>query len=118
MVHTRHFIVLCPLYFVEVSPRESTGFFGTINQFGIAVGFFICSVVPATELPWNGVAAIGAIFPFIGIFRIWTVPESPADLESQEMLLNDRGYLNNDRSVDGFCGKTANGTIFFFLDMN
>jgi MFS family permease len=72
------FSALAPLYLVEISPKESTGFFGSLNQLGIAIGFFLCYIISSARITWQALAGIGAIFPGLGAFLIWLVPESPA----------------------------------------
>jgi hypothetical protein len=61
-----------------MSPKESTGFFGTLNQLGIACGFFLVYIIASSKLSWRGLAGIGAVFPGAAAFLICLVPESPA----------------------------------------
>jgi MFS family permease len=72
------FSALVPLYLVELSPRESTGFFGTLNQLGIAIGFFLVYIIGTSKLAWHGLAGIGASITGLLSVLIWFVPESPA----------------------------------------
>jgi MFS family permease len=69
---------LCPLYLVEISPKESTGFFGALNQYGIALGFFFVYIIAYSKVGWHALAGIGAIFPGLASGLIWFVPESTA----------------------------------------
>jgi MFS family permease len=72
------FSTVVPLYLVELSPRESTGFFGSLNQLGIAVGFFLVYIIASAQVRWEALAGIGALFPGAAALLIWLVPESPA----------------------------------------
>jgi MFS family permease len=75
---------LTPLYMVELSPPESTDFFGTLNQVGIASGFVLCNVLvlpfsgsshPAAQ--WNLLVGVGVAIALLQCGLIWQVPESP-----------------------------------------
>lgn len=71
---------ICPLYIVELSPPNCKGFFGTLNQLGIAIGIVICYLI-GNWVNWRLLAYCGAIFTSIyGIF-VWFCPESNAGLE-------------------------------------
>jgi MFS family permease len=72
------FSALCPLFLVEISPKESTGFFGSLHQFGIACGFFLVYIIASTKVSWQALAGIGAVFPGIAALLACAVPESPA----------------------------------------
>jgi MFS family permease len=74
---------LTPLYLVELAPADATGFFGTLNQVGIAIGFVICYLAglpDGTDKPtvyWWLLIGIGLIAPFALMFLVWIVRESP-----------------------------------------
>jgi MFS family permease len=70
--------VIVPLYLVELSPPESTGFFGTLHQLGIAVGFVICS---AWALVHVGFAALARICASIPALHELTALLMPGDVE-------------------------------------
>jgi MFS family permease len=71
------FSALTPVYIVELSPEESVGFFGSLNQFAIALGFVICPLV-SIALGWREIAIVGAAIPACLALLIWLVPDSPA----------------------------------------
>jgi MFS family permease len=73
------FSALTPVYLVELSPEESVGFFGSLNQFSIALGFVVCPLV-AVGLGWREIAIVGAAIPASLGLLIWLVPDSPASL--------------------------------------
>jgi MFS family permease len=71
------FSVLVPVSLVELSPPESTGFFGALNQLAIAAGFVVCYGA-ATVLHWRALVGIGAGIPGLLACLVWFIPESPA----------------------------------------
>jgi MFS family permease len=73
------FSSLTPLYIVELSPEDSVGFYGSLNQFAIALGFLICPLV-SIGLGWREIAIVGAAIPASLAILIWLIPDSPASL--------------------------------------
>jgi SP family facilitated glucose transporter-like MFS transporter 8 len=71
------------MYLVEISPPQSTGFFGTLNQlaisFGIALGSLL-GVVPSRswDVAWYVMTAFGSLICLLSSVLIWVIPESPA----------------------------------------
>jgi MFS family permease len=76
---------LSPLYLVEISPPESTGFFGTLNQLGISFGWVVCytAAIPL-DSDWRALAGIGAAVPALLAVLVWFIPESPALAELKD----------------------------------
>jgi MFS family permease len=75
---------LTPLYLVELSRRESTGFFGTLYQLGIALGWFLCYTIAIPLSDWRVLAGIAAgICALLAIFVLF-IPESPELAEPDE----------------------------------
>jgi MFS family permease len=68
---------LNPVYMVELSLVNSTGFFGSLNQVGISAGFVLCYTC-APALQWRGLAILAAAINFLLVLLVWLVPESPA----------------------------------------
>lgn len=71
------FSAIIPMYIVELAPPSSTGFFGSLNQLGVATGIFICYIV-GTYLDWRPSAIVGASIPACLAALVWLIPESPA----------------------------------------
>jgi MFS family permease len=76
---------LIPLYLVELAPPGSTGFFGTLNQVGIGLGFvavYAFGLMPKSDHGylhfWHILALIGAAFMVLLCGLVWLVEESPA----------------------------------------
>jgi MFS family permease len=76
------FSALTPLYMVELAPPSSAGFFGTLNQLGIAIGFLLCYVIGSvSEL--EATTAVAAVWPGLLAALASFLPESPAAQEAQ-----------------------------------
>jgi MFS family permease len=74
------FSAVVPMYIVELAPEEVSGFFGSIHQLCVALGFVILYLV-ATWLNWKAVAVGGAIITGLLALLVWAVPEPvPKDL--------------------------------------
>jgi MFS family permease len=71
------FSVLVPVFLIDLSPPESTGFFGSLDQLAIATGFVFCYSI-ATGVSWEVLVGIGAAIPGLLACLIWLIPESPA----------------------------------------
>jgi MFS family permease len=80
---------LTPMYLVELAPKDATGFFGTLNQVGISIGFVICYLFGLRDDPrdakhamayWRLLVGIGVVSPFVLMFLVWIVQE-PSDVE-------------------------------------
>jgi MFS family permease len=100
------FSALTPMYIVELSPPDLSGFFGSIHQLCIATGFVVLYVL-AGSLNWHFTAAIGAGICGLLCGLIWFVPEptvssSPRDNDDnggkQETILSspwlERAFLS------------------------
>jgi MFS family permease len=71
------FSALVPMYIVELSPPDATGFFGTIPQIFVALGIVVTNMVGA-GVSWRWNAVIGGIVDVVLLFGMFAVPESPA----------------------------------------
>jgi MFS family permease len=81
------FSALSPMYIVELSPRESTAFFGAIHQFMVAFGIDMCYLI-GTWISWEANAIVGAGLMTAMSLLIWIVPESPAYQETSITTLD------------------------------
>lgn len=70
------FSALIPMYIVELAPPEATGFFGSLNQLGIAIGILICYLV-GNWVSWRPDAIVGASLTVCLSILVWLIPESP-----------------------------------------
>jgi MFS family permease len=75
------FSVLVPVFLIEISPPESTGFFGSLDQLGIACGFVICYGV-STMVGWQALAGIGAGVSLLLAVLIILIPD-PEDVSTR-----------------------------------
>jgi hypothetical protein len=68
--------VLVPVFLIDVSDWQSTGFFGTLNQVGIASGFVVgYAFSSSADRTWRVLAGIGAAIPALLTAFIWLIPE-------------------------------------------
>jgi MFS family permease len=68
------FSALIPMYIVELSPPESTGFFGTIPQLFVALGIVITNIIGALTKSWRWTAAIGGFIDLALLLGMIAVP--------------------------------------------
>ena len=71
------FSAVIPMYIVELAPPEATGFFGSLNQLGIAIGILFCYIV-GNYVSWRPDAIVGASLTICLSILVWLIPESPA----------------------------------------
>jgi MFS family permease len=81
--------VVIPMYLVEISPPESTGFYGTLNQVAISFGIVFCDLIAlVTGKPgFYLLTGVGALICLILAIAIWFIPESPAITEVNPNLI-------------------------------
>jgi MFS family permease len=71
------FSSIIPLYIVELAPKEYSGFFGSMNQLGVATGICICYLV-GNWASWSITALVGGLICTALAILVWFIPESPA----------------------------------------
>ena len=64
-----------PMYIVEMSPPESTGFYGSLNQLGICCGIFSIYLA-GNFLSWRNLALYGMSVDLLLSILIWFIPET------------------------------------------
>ena len=74
------FSAIIPMYIVELAPKEHSGFFGSLNQLGVATGICICYLV-GNWCDWYLTAIVGGCICSALALLVWFVPESPAVTE-------------------------------------
>lgn len=79
---------IIPMYIIELAPSESSGFFGSLNNLGIAFGIAILYILGQDIKYWI-LIIIGAGICLLLAALVWLVPESPASLEKIS-LSNDK----------------------------
>lgn len=68
---------LIPMYIVELAPEGASGFFGSLNQLGIATGIVIVYLVGNwCDFRWT--AVVGMAITILQSIIVWFIPESPA----------------------------------------
>lgn len=67
---------LVPIYLIEISPKECTGFFGSLFQFAVFFGFVTCELI-GNYLDWKMISYIGGGICLFFLFMIWFSPDSP-----------------------------------------
>lgn len=71
------FSSIIPMYIVELAPSDVSGFFGSLNQLGIAFGIVIVYLVGNwCDFRWTSV--VGMCFTIALSILVWLIPESPA----------------------------------------
>lgn len=70
------FIVICPMYLVEIAPTGYSGVFGSMNQFGVVFGNIFCSIL-GPFLTYNELNYVGAATSALQAVLIWFIIESP-----------------------------------------
>ena len=70
------FIVICPMYLVEIAPSGYSGVFGSMNQFGVVFGNILCSIL-GPYLTYNELNYVGAATSALQGILIWFIIESP-----------------------------------------
>jgi MFS family permease len=85
------FSVVIPMYLVETSPPESTGFYGTLNQVAISFGIVVCYSISCVRDPpvslWRWMSGIGAGICLLSSVLVWFIPESPAITEVNPTMI-------------------------------
>lgn len=71
------FSSIIPMYIVELAPEDSSGFFGSLHQFGIAIGLVIVYLV-GDVANWKITSIVGMIITILLAILVWFIPESPA----------------------------------------
>ncbi|OHT16959.1 major facilitator superfamily transporter [Tritrichomonas foetus] len=71
------FSSIIPMYIVELAPAGASGFFGSLNQLGIATGIVIVYLV-GNWADWRWTAVGGMFFTVFLSIAVWFIPESPA----------------------------------------
>lgn len=71
------FSSIIPMYIVELAPPDVSGFFGSLNQLGIAFGIVVVYLVGNwCDFRWTSV--VGMCFTIVLSIAVWLIPESPA----------------------------------------
>lgn len=100
---------ISPMYLVEIAPEGTSGFYGSLNQIAIVIGFllfdFIGPSLTYLELDYVG----GAICALQAIF-IWFIIESPAVTNKQTQKDNEKD--EDDAKHEPLCkGKNLCGLL-------
>lgn len=67
---------LIPIYLVEISSQENTGFFGSLYQFAVFFGVVTCELI-GNYLDWKVISYIAGGICLFFLFMIWFSPDSP-----------------------------------------
>jgi MFS family permease len=96
------FSTLLPVFMVELSPAGSTGFFGTLFQLAIALGFVLCYAIalPATKDVYRILAGVGAVQTFLIAALVWLIDDVQDDQKPSDTLavletLHSPGHMWN-----------------------
>ena len=66
---------LCPMYLVELAPKEITGFFGGLNQCGIVLGI-IFMYLQGNWRSWWTLCITGIVTCVVQCALVWAIPET------------------------------------------
>ena len=96
------FSSISPMYLIEISPPDASGFFGSLNQIGIVIGQCFFSLI-GKFVDYMGLNFIGAAISFLQSILIWFIIESPSvkipessnsKINSSHESLFQKKYLN------------------------
>lgn len=82
------FSSIIPMYIVELAPPESSGFYGSLNQLGIALGLVIVYLV-GDVCNWKNSALVCMGIDIALTILVWFIPESPAVSKNDQPLLEE-----------------------------
>jgi MFS family permease len=113
------FSALCPMYIVELSPPEATGFFGSLHQLLVSTGIVIMYLI-GSWLHWQYTAVFGACVTGALSLLLWLVPESPAVAEQKRMALESQSQFETVKPREGVFSRrwflpTMVGCSFLFF---
>ena len=80
------FSAVCPMYLVEIAPKDITGFFGNLNQTGVVLGIIVMYLQGNWESWWT-LCITGIVVSALQCGLIWLVPETApekAPIEAEE----------------------------------
>lgn len=102
-----------PMYLVEISPKDATGFFGTLAQISIVTGQVFTNFI-GSSLNYMNMNFVGAGISALQAVLIWFIKESPA-VEKQAVAID----VVNEKKVKFFNKKNAINlaigvSLFFF----
>ena len=86
------FSSIIPMYIVELAPQGASGFFGSLNQLGIAIGIVIVYLV-GNWCDWRWTAVGGLIITVLLAILIWFIPESPAVASELNKVEQPKGNI-------------------------
>lgn len=76
-----------PMYLVEISPKDATGFFGTLAQIAIVTGQVFTNLI-GSSLNYLNLNFVGAGISALQAILIWFIKESPAVTLNPEISID------------------------------
>ncbi|KAK8842723.1 glucose import [Tritrichomonas musculus] len=110
---------ISPMYLVEIAPKGTSGFFGSLNQIGIVIGMVFFDFI-GPSLTYMDLNYIGAAVTALQACLIWTIDESPSvaiinreiqRLKSGEYTITPKESLWQKKYTFGLCS----GVLMMFL---
>ena len=77
------FSAVCPMYLVELAPKDITGFFGNLNQAGVVIGIIIMYLQGNWQSWWT-LCVTGIVCSVLQCALIWLVPETAPEKQPIE----------------------------------
>lgn len=100
---------ISPMYLNEIAPEGSSGFFGSLQQTGVMIGFVFFDFI-GPSLTYMSLNYVGSAICVIQAVLIWFIPESPAI--STHQAEKDNAKDKDDAEHEPLCkGKQLCGII-------
>lgn len=93
---------ISPMVLVEIAPKGSSGFYGSLNQFALVLATFILNML-GPHLNYIYLSIYCACFTFIQSFLIWLVPETG---QNEEVVVeNEEENAQKNEKKESLCQK-------------
>ena len=105
---------VCPMFLVELAPKDITGFFGNLNQIGIVIGIIIMYLQGNWQSWWT-LCITGIVFSALQCFLIWLVPETAPEKEPIETDGNQQNEEKESVWQSKYLGKLGVGIAMMVI---
>lgn len=112
--------MIVPIYLIELTSKENSGFFGSLYQFAVFFGVVTCELI-GNYLDWKAISYVGGGICLFFLFMIWFNPDSPVvlstsiDLSTTQTNSNQNARPYNSIFYCEYIKKLIYGIILFFF---